>query len=130
MTIELEPTTWKEKPSKTSTTDELAGAECNLALKGQGIIKLTLTQSQYQLMASAMAGTLKDRAVETCKLLALELNRQLMCHQQGAAEQIGRINDHIEENLCEETLERWKQKQNKSASKRETRKKGTSRDDT
>jgi len=130
MTIELEPTTWKEKPSKTSTTDDLAGAECNLALRGQGIIKLTLTQSQYQLMVSAMAGTLKDRAVETSKLLALELNRQLIAHQQGAADQLGRINTHIEENLCEETLERWRQKQNKSASKRETRKKGTSRDDT
>jgi hypothetical protein len=120
--MELEPTTFKAPPEKKETaTDEARGAMCDLVTKGRGIIKITLTTSQYNLMMSALAGTLKayPKALGTCKLLALDLNNQLINHYSGLSESLGRVNESIEADLDDKTHEEWVKTKDRKAKRKE-----------
>jgi len=124
--MKLEPTTFKAPPEKKETaTDEARGASCDLVTKGRGIIKITLSTSQYNLMMSALAGTIKDKALGTCKLLALDLNNQLINHYSGFSESLGRVNEKIEADLDDETYEEWVKTRDRKAGLKQKRKEGT-----
>jgi hypothetical protein len=76
-------------------------------------------------MMSAMSGTIKDKGVGMCKLLALDLNSQLMKHYSGFSESLGRVNEKIEADLDDETYEEWVKSQHRKAGIKQKRQEGT-----
>lgn len=126
-TTELEPTTFldgmsKAKEKSNDIYDQVKGAECNLKTMGRPIIQLTISKSQYNLIMSALSGTTKDNAAGVSRLLALELNSQLIKHQIGLADTLNRINNSIEENLEPELANKWKVMKDRKSSKKAKRK--------
>jgi len=126
-TTELEPTVFldgmsKAKEKSNEIYDQVKGAECNLKTMGRPIIQLAVSKSQYNLIMSALAGTIKDNATGVSRLLALELNSQLIKHQIGLAESLNRVNDSIEEDLEPELAAKWKVMKDRKSSKKAKRK--------
>lgn len=101
LTKEIEPNVWKDgkrtKKDKEETIEK--GSEVNMTLKGKACIQVNLSKAQYSLLVSALAGTIKDNAKGTAKLLAIDMNRQLIAAQDGQAATLRQINFQIEEDL-------------------------------
>lgn len=71
------------------------GIEVNNTGRGMPTIQINLTRTQYALLVSALAGTMKEKARGVAKLIAFEMNRKLMNQQTGETDQLKRINDNI-----------------------------------
>ena len=104
----IEPEVWKLGRDKTKKDNEHFGSEVNMALKGKPCIQVNLSRAQYSLMLSALAGTIKGSAAGTAKLLAIDMNRQLIASQDGETATLRRINYNIEENLEPELRDKLK----------------------
>ena len=125
---ELAPQTFIEghkRTKKPSIVDEIRGAECNMSTGGRALFQLTLSRSQYNLVMSCLAGTAKEKVLETAKLLALELNSQLVKHQRSLGDDLDRINERIEDTLDSSTYDQWQKLKAKKSQVKTTRKLGT-----
>ena len=77
------------------------GIEVNNTGRGMPTIQINLTRTQYALLVSALAGTMKEKARGVAKLIAFEMNRKLMNQQKGETDQLSRINDKLLDDLEE-----------------------------